>query len=186
MALAPRIEVRQSQSLTLTPQLMQSIRLLQLSHLELNAFIDTVNSAAPLWNALVGGPAGTPWDQRYLSPDPDTSYGTGLTDNRLDAWGASAIVSVDLGPVEFKSITAYRKIFSLFGVDQDGSPLDYASTRNRDHQRQFSEEAQLSGTGFDKRLTDAQIAELSNYLRVAYGGQAGDVNSEIVRQLRQK
>ena len=33
---------------------------------------------------------------------------------------------------------------------------------------------------------DAQIAELSNYLRVAYGGQAGDVNSEIVKQLRQK
>ncbi len=117
-----------------------------------NAFIDTVNSAAPLWNALVGGPAGTPWDQRYLSPDPDTIYGTGLSDNRLDAWGTSAIVSVDLGAVEFKSITAYRKIFSLFGVDQDGSPLDYASTRNRDHQRQFSEEAQISGTGFDKRL----------------------------------
>ena len=40
MALAPRMEVRQSQSLTLTPQLMQSIRLLQLSHLELGAFVD--------------------------------------------------------------------------------------------------------------------------------------------------
>ncbi|MEO8883975.1 MAG: hypothetical protein ABI377_11285, partial [Devosia sp.] len=40
MALAPRIEVRQSQSLTLTPQLKQSIRLLQLSHLELDAFVD--------------------------------------------------------------------------------------------------------------------------------------------------
>jgi RNA polymerase sigma-54 factor len=40
MALTPRLEFRQSQSLTLTPQLMQSIRLLQLSHLELDAFID--------------------------------------------------------------------------------------------------------------------------------------------------
>lgn len=40
MALSPRLEFRQSQSLTLTPQLMQSIRLLQLSHLELSAFID--------------------------------------------------------------------------------------------------------------------------------------------------
>src|SRR3546814_6743996 len=39
MALTPRLEFRQSQSLTLTPQLMQSIRLLQLSHLELDAFI---------------------------------------------------------------------------------------------------------------------------------------------------
>ncbi|HTJ56025.1 MAG TPA: RNA polymerase factor sigma-54 [Devosiaceae bacterium] len=48
MALAPRIEVRQSQSLTLTPQLMQSIRLLQLSHLELDAFIDTELLRNPL------------------------------------------------------------------------------------------------------------------------------------------
>jgi len=40
MALTPRLEVRQSQSLSLTPQLMQSIRLLQLSHLEINAFVE--------------------------------------------------------------------------------------------------------------------------------------------------
>jgi RNA polymerase sigma-54 factor len=48
MALAPRIEVRQSQSLTLTPQLMQSIRLLQLSHLELDAFIEVELLRNPL------------------------------------------------------------------------------------------------------------------------------------------
>lgn len=47
-------------------------------------------------------------------------------------------------------------------------------------------EAMQDMPGFDKRLTDAQISELTNYLRVAYGGQAGDVNSEIVKQLRQK
>jgi mono/diheme cytochrome c family protein len=47
-------------------------------------------------------------------------------------------------------------------------------------------EAMQDMPGFDRRLTDAQVAELSNYLRVAYGGQPGDVNSEIVRQLRQK
>ncbi|MCS6761737.1 MAG: RNA polymerase factor sigma-54 [Candidatus Devosia symbiotica] len=40
MALSPRLEFRQAQSLTLTPQLMQSIRLLQLSHLELDNFVE--------------------------------------------------------------------------------------------------------------------------------------------------
>ena len=40
MALTPRLEIRQSQSLTLTPQLMQSIRLLQLSHLEVGQFVE--------------------------------------------------------------------------------------------------------------------------------------------------
>lgn len=48
MALMPRLEVRQSQSLTLTPQLMQSIRLLQLSHLELNSFVDEELERNPL------------------------------------------------------------------------------------------------------------------------------------------
>jgi RNA polymerase sigma-54 factor len=48
MGLTPRLEVRQGQNLTLTPQLMQSIRLLQLSHLELNAFIEAELLRNPL------------------------------------------------------------------------------------------------------------------------------------------
>lgn len=48
MALTPRLEIRQSQGLTLTPQLMQSIRLLQLNHLELNAFVDAELERNPL------------------------------------------------------------------------------------------------------------------------------------------
>ncbi|KKB78747.1 RNA polymerase sigma54 factor [Devosia soli] len=48
MALSPRLEFRQAQSLTLTPQLMQSIKLLQLSHLELNEFIDAELLRNPL------------------------------------------------------------------------------------------------------------------------------------------
>jgi RNA polymerase sigma-54 factor len=48
MGLTPRLEVRQSQNLTLTPQLMQSIRLLQLSHLELDAFVETELLRNPL------------------------------------------------------------------------------------------------------------------------------------------
>ncbi len=48
MGLTPRLEVRQTQSLTLTPQLMQSIRLLQLSHLELNTFVEAELLRNPL------------------------------------------------------------------------------------------------------------------------------------------
>lgn len=59
MALSPRLEVRQAQSLTLTPQLMQSIRLLQLSHLELNAFVEAELLRNPL---LERDDAGEPTD----------------------------------------------------------------------------------------------------------------------------
>jgi RNA polymerase sigma-54 factor len=55
MALGPRLEFRQAQSLTLTPQLMQSIRLLQLSHLELNVFVETELLRNPLLERQEGG-----------------------------------------------------------------------------------------------------------------------------------
>ena len=55
MALSPRLEFRQSQSLTLTPQLMQSIRLLQLSHLELNSFVEEELLRNPLLERDDGG-----------------------------------------------------------------------------------------------------------------------------------
>lgn len=58
MGLTPRLEVRQSQNLTLTPQLMQSIRLLQLSHLELNAFVETELLRNPLLEREDGSEAG--------------------------------------------------------------------------------------------------------------------------------
>src|SRR6188768_1642978 len=60
MALSPRLEFRQSQSLTLTPQLMQSIRLLQLSHLELNAFVEGELLRNPLLEREDGGEAADP------------------------------------------------------------------------------------------------------------------------------
>lgn len=59
MALTPRLEVRQGQSLTLTPQLMQSIRLLQLSHLELSAFIEAELLRNPLLEREDGEPTET-------------------------------------------------------------------------------------------------------------------------------
>jgi len=48
MALSTRLEVKHGLGLTLTPQLMQSIRLLQLSHLELSTFVDAELLRNPL------------------------------------------------------------------------------------------------------------------------------------------
>ncbi len=77
MALSPRLEFRQSQSLTLTPQLMQSIRLLALSHLELNDFVDAELLRNPLLEREEGGgedhePAETPDRQTEMSAYEDT------------------------------------------------------------------------------------------------------------------
>ena len=48
MALGPRLDLRQSQSLVMTPQLQQAIKLLALSNLEIEAFIGDSLEANPL------------------------------------------------------------------------------------------------------------------------------------------
>ena len=48
MALSAKLEMRQGQQLVMTPQLQQAIRLLQLSNLELNEFVDAELERNPL------------------------------------------------------------------------------------------------------------------------------------------
>ena len=59
MALSPRLEIRQHQSLVMTPQLQQAIKLLQMSHLELSAFVAAEIEKNPLLElAPPAAPAG--------------------------------------------------------------------------------------------------------------------------------
>ena len=51
MALSPRLDLRQSQSLVMTPQLQQAIKLLALSNLEIEAFIGEALESNPLLEA---------------------------------------------------------------------------------------------------------------------------------------
>ncbi|MCC7049594.1 MAG: RNA polymerase factor sigma-54 [Alphaproteobacteria bacterium] len=48
MALSPRLDLRQSQSLVMTPQLQQAIKLLQLSNIELSAYVEAELEQNPL------------------------------------------------------------------------------------------------------------------------------------------
>jgi len=60
MALGPRLDLRQSQSLVMTPQLQQAIKLLTLSNLEVEAFIGEALDANPLLDIAETGDAATP------------------------------------------------------------------------------------------------------------------------------
>ncbi|MGO4570674.1 RNA polymerase factor sigma-54 [Microvirga sp. 2TAF3] len=59
MSSTQRLELRQGQSLTMTPQLLQSIKLLQLSHLELCAYVEAELERNPLLQQVEGEPAGS-------------------------------------------------------------------------------------------------------------------------------
>ena len=78
MALTQRLEFRQSQSLVMTPQLMQAIKLLQLSNLDLSAFVEEELERNPLLERASDGPeapvAGEPVAERAEYADSG-SYG---------------------------------------------------------------------------------------------------------------
>ncbi|MFA7602098.1 MAG: RNA polymerase factor sigma-54 [Novosphingobium sp.] len=57
MALGPRLDLRQTQSLVMTPQLQQAVKLLALSNLEIEAFIGEAIEANPLLEVGESAPA---------------------------------------------------------------------------------------------------------------------------------
>src|ERR1700732_5567669 len=75
MALTQRVEVRQSQSLVMTPQLMQAIKLLQLSNLYLSPFVEEELERNPLLERASDGSeapvAGEPAPERAEFSDFD-------------------------------------------------------------------------------------------------------------------
>src|SRR5271169_1404607 len=77
MALTQRLEFRQSQSLVMTPQLMQAIKLLQLSNLDLSAFVEEELERNPLLERASDGNeppvAGEPAPERTEFSDSDAN-----------------------------------------------------------------------------------------------------------------
>lgn len=63
MALSARLNLRQAQSMTMTPQLLQSIKLLQFSQLELEQFVDSQIESNPLIERI------TPADENFVDRD---------------------------------------------------------------------------------------------------------------------
>ena len=78
MALSQRLQLRQSQALVMTPQLMQAIKLLQLSNLDLTAYVEGELESNPLLEResesdLPGGEPDAP--QAEAAPDGDAQAG---------------------------------------------------------------------------------------------------------------
>jgi RNA polymerase sigma-54 factor len=81
MALGPRLDLRQSQSLVLTPQLQQAIRLLQLTNVELEAEIMMEVEKNPLLElASEGGEERTAEPVEAVQIEADASLESGMMD----------------------------------------------------------------------------------------------------------
>jgi len=92
VALGPRLDLRQSQSLVMTPQLQQAIKLLALSNLEIEAFIGEALEKNPLLEAgelSLERPAEEPASDGLSAPEEPTAdelirRGAGEADAPLD------------------------------------------------------------------------------------------------------
>src|ERR1700760_53548 len=91
MALTQRLEIRQSQALVMTPQLMQAIKLLQLSNLDLAAYVEGELERNPLLERVAEtesepGPAETepPREDSGDWPSPDGATPPATSEERLD------------------------------------------------------------------------------------------------------
>jgi len=116
MSLAPRLDLRQSQSLVMTPQLQQAIRLLALSNLEVEAFIAEEIEKNPLLEASVPDDEGGPIAEREPVPAP-IADAEPQTADRLIAGDAGGEAALD---VDFAAETFHHDSMS------DGAGMDGA------------------------------------------------------------
>ena len=152
---------------------------------------DETAPAAATWNALYSGAPGICTDmtnparlsdqrcynsQWALAPYRHGGTFTTVSDvfnnssrkpyqsaSNLNIWGVSGVLSWNLtDAVTFKSITAYRKVTGFWTRDSDHSPASIVQTNSDWKQDQFSQELQLGGEAFDKRLNWLLGAYYSN------------------------
>src|SRR5437762_11399172 len=88
MALTQRLEIRQSHALVMTPQLMQAIKLLQLSNLDLAAYVEGELERNPLLEPAGEGEGDG--EGRAAERPPSTRQATDWAEGGRDRDGAAA------------------------------------------------------------------------------------------------
>jgi RNA polymerase sigma-54 factor len=127
MALSARLEMRQGQQLVMTPQLQQAIRLLQLSNLELDAFVEQEVERNPLLERDENGEAPLP-----QTIDTPTDLVAGPTNEYapldLDGPDADAAGALDTSAANLYPDVATNELGSDPGPDLGGS--NWSNVRN--------------------------------------------------------
>ncbi|WP_428391285.1 RNA polymerase factor sigma-54 [Lichenicoccus sp.] len=122
MALGPRLELRQSQSLIMTPQLRQAIKLLQFTNLEVAAFIEEELERNPLLerdetaDAVLERPA---LDQRPVAGREAALLGSDLL------IGAGTLPAREAAPLD----SDYAEQFDAGGYDDQSPAHEHGATQ---------------------------------------------------------
>ena len=152
MALSARLEIRQGQGLVITPQLQQAIKLLQLSNLELEAFVDAELERNPLLQR----------DERDAEPDAEAPVeaATDLSADRMDDAGARADLDAshdEASPGERVTGDAEHDM----GAAEAGASVDWSKASRSGGSFEGDPEAMEGALARDKTLNEHLHDQLS-------------------------
>ncbi len=163
MAIGPRLEFRQSQSLVMTPQLRQAIKLLQFSNLEVASFVEEELERNPLLER----------DERYdtarefMAPDQRTESLAGLDASDLlrreklpDAVEADHSNSFDAGSVADGAPAFTRERGSGGSFDGDDRGFAELAEAPRSLREHLAEQLRLNFSDPADRLIGANLIAL--------------------------
>jgi RNA polymerase sigma-54 factor len=147
MALGPRLELRQGQALVMTPQLQQAIKLLQLSNLELMAYVEQELERNPLLERIDGDAPGGD-DNRDAFDVAEGEAPAERLDLASDSIADKAREAMDVDP---DSDSTFNNDSGYDAANADiGLASNYISGRGGD--ARFDDE----GGGLEQTLTEPQ------------------------------
>lgn len=169
MALGPRLDLRQSQSLVMTPQLQQAIKLLALSNLELETYLAEALEGNPLLDAMSGDSDGSAGDANDSPGDdaPITEAAALDADHALSSdTGTANDLDVDMTTESFHHDSASDNV-GLSGSDSEG--IDFDSFAGEDETLHGHLLAQVGErfSGLEAMIAEQLVALIdeSGYLR---------------------
>lgn len=148
MALGARLEVRQGQGLVITPQLQQAIKLLQLSGLELDAFVEAELERNPLLAREDRDP-----DVEAVAPDPGAE--ATFAADRIPESGAEARLDISH---EAEASPGERATGDMAAGEDAGGAIDWSRTSGGGFESDGDLAQRLSGVA---TLRDHLFAQLS-------------------------
>lgn len=191
MALSAKLHMRQTQSLVMTPQLLQSIRLLQYSHLELKAFVETEMERNPLIAEAdsIASDETAPESHDGLLVGADKMSGeepehAGLTGAASDdaAFESGFSGRGDTGDDRpAQSGPSLRGEARAVGTGSDFGIEDLADSRPSLHAHARGEVADALAPGLERKIGEAMVELLDEcgYLRIAPENFAADLGVAV-------
>jgi RNA polymerase sigma-54 factor len=159
---APRLDLRQSQSLVMTPQLRQAIQLLQYSNIEASAFIEDELLKNPLLERDDGGETVT-----ALEPEIAPALAEALSDSGADSATlaeSGMLPEADKAPLDIDLSNVYdsgpgAEIYGNGGSmgDEDWNPLDAIGAEKPNLREHLEQQARLAFSSAEELLIAAAL-----------------------------